>query len=78
MATLGDLNIGEISVVATQVTISFNEEALPKYTIVLSDDKHTAVNLQEMISASVKSNTISYANSISLLEKKINDKLSKN
>ena len=77
MSGVGDLNIGEISVVATQVTISFNEEALPKYTIVLSDDKHTAVNLQEMISASVKSNTISYANSISLLEKKINDKLSK-
>lgn len=77
MSGVGDLNIGEISVVATQVTISFNEESLPKYTIVLSDDKHTAVNLQEMISASVKSNTISYANSISLLEKKINDKLSK-
>lgn len=77
MSGVGDLNIGEISVVATQVTISFNEEALPKYTIVLSDNKHTAVNLQEMISASVKSNTISYANSISLLEKKINDKLSK-
>lgn len=77
MSGVGDLNIGEISVVATQVTISFNEEALPKYTIVLSDDKHTAVNLQEMISASVKSNNISYANSISLLEKKINDKLSK-
>ena len=77
MSGVGDLNIGEISVVATQVTISFNEEALPKYTIVLSDDKHTAVNLQEMISASVKSNTISYVNSISLLEKKINDKLSK-
>lgn len=77
MSGVGDLNIGEISVVATQVTISFNEEALPKYTIVLSDDKHIAVNLQEMISASVKSNTISYANSISLLEKKINDKLSK-
>lgn len=77
MSGVGDLNIGEISVVAIQVTISFNEEALPKYTIVLSDNKHTAVNLQEMISASVKSNTISYANSISLLEKKINDKLSK-
>lgn len=77
MSGVGDLNIGEISVVATQVTISFNEESLPKYTIVLSDNKHTAVNLQEMISASVKSNTISYANSISLLEKKINDKLSK-
>lgn len=77
MSGVGDLNIGEISVVATQVTISFNEESLPKYTIVLSDDKHTAVNLQEMISASVKLNTISYANSISLLEKKINDKLSK-
>ena len=77
MSGVGDLNIGEISVVATQVTISFNEEALPKYAIVLSDNKHTAVNLQEMISASIKSNTISYANSISLLEKKINDKLSK-
>ena len=74
MSGVGDLNIGEISVVATQVTISFNEEALPKYTIVLSDDKHTAVNLQEMIRASVKSNTIAYTNSISLLEKKISDK----
>lgn len=77
MEGVGDLNIGEVSVIATQVTISFNEESLPKYTITLSDDKHTAVNLQEMISASVKSNTVAYSNSISLLERKINDKLSK-
>ena len=77
MEGVGDLNIGDVSVIATQVTISFNEESLPKYTITLSDDKHTAVNLQEMISASVKSNTVAYSNSISLLERKINDKLSK-
>lgn len=74
MTGVGDLGLGEASILIKQLVISYNEEALPKYSITLDEEDVASSSLEEMVNAKIKHANSSVSNSIAFL---MNEKLSR-